>query len=243
MCGRLYPLKYTMEVTKLNQDYVAMIMFHDPLSLRMKLTRILYHGGRASYNFRHWDRDYISSDYYYEPDYIWSRDGKLIGIGHPFPDLAPYLRPACNARNAVVGGRPNALHPNRDVFAELMAIDRKREQERSLFWKRRQGETITLEIDCDKLRKDPYQPSGSEIYWYLTESWEEFQERLWDGGLHPDYPTDGAMDPIGSPFVWEGYSANGEPEGDCIFEISEGMSLGFELETKNVPQWYDALAP
>ena len=207
---------------------MPLVAFYDPGPQQMKVARVTSGHG---YNYLYRNLMYFPGNYYYEPDYILSRDEKLIGFELMDPDLDPYLRPACNARNAVLGGRPNALYPNRKAFAELMAVDRKREQERSLFWKRRQGETITLEIDLNKLRKDPYQPSGSEIYWYLTEIWKEFQERLWDGGLHPDYPTDGAMDPIGSPFVWEDYSGDGEPEWDCILEISEGMPLGFELET------------
>ncbi|MCS1411513.1 MAG: hypothetical protein M2R45_04713 [Verrucomicrobia subdivision 3 bacterium] len=60
--------------------------------------------------FYHRGRVYRSSDYFVEPDYIWSKDKKLIGFGISSLDIRHdaqppelWFRPAVNARNAVMG--------------------------------------------------------------------------------------------------------------------------------------------
>ncbi|MCS1410991.1 MAG: hypothetical protein M2R45_04186 [Verrucomicrobia subdivision 3 bacterium] len=79
-------------------------------------------------------------------------------------------------------------------------------------------------------------------YWYLTETWEEYKERV--QGSVDDYPNGGNCLPD-APYVWMGFLEDGRPDGDCIiqFENWEGKPLvGFDPATENIPQCIDARA-
>ncbi|MCS1410983.1 MAG: hypothetical protein M2R45_04178 [Verrucomicrobia subdivision 3 bacterium] len=89
----------------------------------------------------------------------------------------------------------------------------------------------------------------ASIYWYLTETWEEFEERV--SYLPEDkcgfktslaWPID--YFPLGGAgfYIWEGVSDEGLRNDDCIMEIDNysDKDPGFELATENIPQYINA---
>ncbi|MCS1408035.1 MAG: hypothetical protein M2R45_01200 [Verrucomicrobia subdivision 3 bacterium] len=98
------------------------------------------------------------------------------------------------------------------------------------------------EISHNKHRSD------AMIYWYLTETWVEFEERVNLAGGDPDITSLGYWPiiywPVGGDglYVWEGVSDKGLRNDDCIIEIDNYLcgDPGFELATENIPQRIDA---
>ncbi|MCS1410989.1 MAG: hypothetical protein M2R45_04184 [Verrucomicrobia subdivision 3 bacterium] len=223
--------------------------FYDPSSQRMKLAVINHYNGVCVDAFGHRGRLYRASFTILggdEPSFVFSKSGGVLGFGYGMPADAiscndwnshPYsFRTAFNARNAVVNGLRNELHPGRDGFKELVSFLK---APRTPFSKQ------TIEISA---------------YWYFTETWEEFE------ALAPDKPTEkevresledknvlpwsleelrawwplerGQMTtPV---FVWEGIDAAGQPEGDAIICLDGWgggpLCLEFEPATENLPQ-------
>ncbi|MCS1411521.1 MAG: hypothetical protein M2R45_04721 [Verrucomicrobia subdivision 3 bacterium] len=163
-------------------------------------------------DFYHRGRVYRRKPFCDEVELVRSKDNKIIGFGFHYLELEPWFCPAFNARNAVLEGHRN------DVYLHP-------------------GETYSsLQQQSRKY------PTIYDIYWYLTETWEEFEERVSLTGKPLADPLDQYVWADYPLYISEGVSDKGGHSDDCIIDVDNysNSGFGFELATENIPQRIDA---